>query len=141
MLENKARPFFAIVIILALCFFSVYLGVDVLSGYFSFNDDIVFSWLSISLIALPIVMIFPLAYFILVLVKGKLFAFKKMDGYVSYLKWGGIAIIILGVIYAALYPKILLNKGYVRCKGIPVGWVAGVATRYVLPPGLCEKKG
>lgn len=116
---------------------SIYLGNSIFQSYFSFEDSIVFSWLSIALIALPVVMIFPLAYYILMIVKGRDFAFKTMDNYVSYLKWSCIAILILGVLFSCLYPKKLLSKGYVRCNGVPSGWMAGTATRYVKDPSIC----
>ncbi|HDC4405465.1 TPA: DUF1240 domain-containing protein [Enterobacter cloacae] len=137
MFEEKMRPFLAIVIILGLCALSIYLGNSIFQSYFSFEDSIVFSWLSIALIALPVVMIFPLTYFILMIFKGRGFALKTMDNYVSYLKWSCIAILILGVLFSCLYPKELLSKGYVRCNGIPSGWMAGTATRYVKDPSIC----
>jgi len=83
-------------------------------------------------------MIFPLAYFILVLFKGKEFAFRKMDHYIVYLKWGCIAIVVLGLLYSVLYPKELISRGYVRCNGIPSGWMAGTATRYVKKTSFCK---
>jgi len=138
-LEEKVRPFLAIVIILSLCVLSVYLGNDIFRSFLYFEDDIVFSWLSIALIALPVVMFFPLVYFILVLVKGKVFAFKKMDNYVCYLKWSCIAIVIVGLLFSFLFPKELLSKGYFRCNGVPSGWVAGTATRYVKDLSLCTQ--
>ncbi|AUJ80831.1 DUF1240 domain-containing protein [Enterobacter cancerogenus] len=137
MFEEKIRPFLAIVIILGLCVLSIYLGNSIFQSYFSFEGSIIFSWLSIALIALPVVMIFPLVYFILMIVKGKDFAFKTMDNYVSYLKWSCIAIVILGLLFSCLYPKELLSKGYVRCNGVPSGWMAGTATRYVKDPSIC----
>ncbi|EGK60418.1 DUF1240 domain-containing protein [Enterobacter hormaechei] len=137
MFEEKIRPFLAVVIILGLCVLCIYLGGSIFQSYFSFEDSIIFSWLSIALIALPVVMIFPLVYFALIIVKGKNFTFKKMDNYVSYLKWSCIAIIILGLLFSCLYPKELLSKGYVRCNGVPSGWMAGTATRYVKHPSIC----
>ncbi|ELV2781780.1 DUF1240 domain-containing protein [Enterobacter cloacae] len=137
MFEEKIRPFLAIVIIFGLCVLSIYLGNSIFQSYFSFEDSIVFSWLSIALIALPVVMIFPLTYFTLMIVKGRGFALKTMDNYVSYLKWSCIAILILGVLFSCLYPKKLLSKGYVRCNGVPSGWMAGTATRYVKDPSIC----
>lgn len=61
-MKDKIRANFAIVIILGLCFLSIYLGNRMFGSYLSFEDDIVFSWLNIALIALPLVMIFPLTY-------------------------------------------------------------------------------
>lgn len=110
MFETKVRPVLAILLILGLCSLSVYLGSDTFNEYFSFGDNIVFSWLTVSFIALPVVMIFPFIYFILLLLKGKEYAFKTMDVYVVYLKWGCIALVIIGVKYSVFYPTVLEKK-------------------------------
>ncbi|TKI02470.1 hypothetical protein FCN80_24950 [Martelella alba] len=103
-MKDRIRAFFAIVIILGACTLSFYIGKCIFKEYFSFGDKIVFSWLTVALVALSFVMIFPLAYFILVLFMGKEFAFRKMDYYVVYLKWGYIIIVVLGLLYSILYP-------------------------------------
>lgn len=121
MFETKVRPVLAILLMLGLCSLSVYLGNDTFNEYFSFGDNIVFSWLTVSFIALPVVMIFPFIYFTLLLLKGKEYAFKTMDAYVVYLKWGCIALVIIGVMYSVFYPTVLVKKGYLRCSGIPSG--------------------
>lgn len=139
MLETKIRPFLAIIIIFGLSALCICLGWNVFYSYFSFANDIVFSWLAIALIALPVVMFLPLCYFILFLCKDKEFAFKKMDCYISYFKWVCIAIIVFGVLFSLLYPQELVRKGYVRCNGIPSGWTPGTATRYVKDPSQCIK--
>jgi len=97
-----------------------------------------FSWLTVALVALPFVMIFPLVYFILALFKGKEFAFRKIDYYVVYLKWCCITIVVPGLLYSILYPKELISRGYVRCNGIPSGWTPGTATRYVKERFSCK---
>ncbi|MEY8771244.1 DUF1240 domain-containing protein [Erwinia sp. ACCC 02193] len=117
---------------------SFYLGKGIFKEYSSFGDEIVFSWLTVALVVLPFVMLFPLAYFILVLFRGKEFAFKKMDYYIVYLKWGCIAIVILGLLYSILYPKELISRGYVRCNGIPSGWMPGTTTCYVKEIFSCK---
>ncbi|WP_434745710.1 hypothetical protein [Candidatus Pantoea rara] len=137
-MKDRVRAFFAIIIIPGLCSLSFYLGGSIFKEYFSVGDEIVFSWLTVALVALPFVMIFPLVYFILVLFKGKEFAFRKIDYYVVYLKWGCIAIVVPGLLYSILYPKELISRGYVRCNGIPSGWMPGTATRYVKERFSCK---
>ncbi|MHC3771719.1 DUF1240 domain-containing protein [Pantoea agglomerans] len=138
MFETKVRPVLAILIMLWLCSLCVYLGNDMFNEYFSFGDNVVFSWLTASFIALPVIMIFPLIYFILLLFKGKEYAFKTMGAYVVYLKWVCIALVIIGVLYSVFYPTVLVKKGYLRCSGIPSGWMPGTATRYVRDSTLCN---
>jgi Mn2+/Fe2+ NRAMP family transporter len=108
------------------------------NNYFSFGDGVVFSWLTFSFIVLPVIMIFPLIYFMLLLLKGEECAFKKMDAYVAYLKWGCIALVVMGVLYSVLYPTVLVKKGYLQCNGIPSGWMPGTATHYVRDSSLCN---
>lgn len=138
MFETKIRPVFAILLMLGLCSLCVYLGNDTFNEYFSFGDNIVFSWLTVSFIAVPVLMIFPFIYFILLLLKGKEYAFKTMGAYVVYLKWGCIALVIIGAMYSVFYPTVLVKKGYLRCSGIPSGWMSGTATRYVRDSSLCN---
>ncbi|MFP1867443.1 hypothetical protein [Lonsdalea quercina] len=127
MFETKMQPVLAILIILCLCSLCVYLGNDVFNEYFSFGDNIVFSWLTVSFIALPVKMIFPLIYFILLLFKGEEYALKTIGAYVVYLKCGCIALVIIGVMYSVFYPTVLVKKGYLRCSGIPSGWMPSMA--------------
>ncbi|MEZ7211737.1 hypothetical protein HN028_15795 [Pantoea ananatis] len=110
MFETKIRPVLAILLILGLCSLCVYLGKNMFNEYFSFGDNIVFSWLTVSCVALPVLMIFPFIYFILLLLKGKEYAFKTMDAYVVYLKWGYIALVIIGAMYSVFYPTVLVKK-------------------------------
>ena len=138
MFETKVRPVLAILLILGLCSLCFYLGSDVFNEYFSFGDNIVFSWLTVSFIALPAIMVFPLIYFILILFKDKEYAFKTMDAYMVYLKWVCIALVIIGFMYSVCYPAVLVKKGYLRCSGIPSGWMPGMATRYVRDLSLCR---
>lgn len=138
MFETKVRPVLAILLMLGLCSLCVYLGNDTFNENFSFGDNIVFSWLTVYFIALPVIMVFPFIYFILLLLKGKEYAFKTMGAYVVYLKWSCIVLVIIGVVYSVFYPTVLVKKGYLRCSGIPSGWMPGTATRYVRDSSLCN---
>ena len=137
-MKDRICAFFAVIIIPGLCSLDFYLGEGTFKEYFNFGGEIIFSWLTVAFVALPFVMIFPLAYFILVLFKGKEFALRKINYYVVYLKRGCIAIVVLGLLYSILYPKELISRGYVRCNGIPSGWMPGTATRYVKERFSCK---
>lgn len=78
-MKDRIRAFFAIVIILGSCALSFYLGKGIFKEYSSFGDEIVFSWLTVALVALPFVMIFPLAYFFSGSLHGKRVCFQE-DG-------------------------------------------------------------
>lgn len=64
MFETKVRPVLTILLMLGLCSLCVYLRNGTFNECFLFGDNIVFSWLTVYFIALPVVMIFPFIYFI-----------------------------------------------------------------------------
>ncbi|ELN2736161.1 hypothetical protein QDZ74_004061 [Pluralibacter gergoviae] len=139
MLRGKIKAVYAILFIVSLYWVCIYFGLLIFNDYFSFKSRIVFSWLSVSFIAFPFVMIFPLFYFFLVLFKGECYAFNKMDEYISYFKWVCLFVILAGVVFCFSYLFVLHDKGYVKCNGVPSGWMPGVAKEYALNPMQCKK--
>lgn len=139
-MKDKIRPFFATLIILAMCVFCVLFGIVLFDEYYSFGNVIIFSWFSFSIIVLPFVLIFPLFYFILFLFKDSDYAFKKMNGFIWIFKLTCIVLIVLGIVFSLTYTNSLSERGYIKCKGIPSGWMPGMATKYVTSEALCLKK-
>jgi hypothetical protein len=139
MKNKKNRPFFALLIILGLNVLCVFLGLSEFGDYFSYGNVIVFSWLSVSLIALPLILFFPLCYFTLFLFKSEEYATQVMGQYVGYLKILFVIIITVGIAFSLFYKNDLTGRGYIACKGIPSGWMPGTATTYVLDPALCSR--
>lgn len=135
--KEKIRPLSAIIVALVMSFACVYLACVIFIEYFSFADVIVFSWLSVSLVILPFVMIFPISYFSLFLLKGESKAFKIIKGYMWCFKWLCIILVSASIIFIVFYKIEMKGKGYLICKGIPSGWMPGTATKYVKSKELC----
>lgn len=139
-MKDKIRPFFATLIILIMCVLCVLFGIVLFDEYYSFGNVIIFSWFSFSIIALPFVLIFPLFYFILFLFKSSDYAFEKMNGFIWIFKITCIALIVLGIVFSLAYTNNLSERGYIKCQGIPSGWMPGMATKYAINEDLCLKK-
>ena len=139
-MKNKIRPFFATLMILAMYVFCTLFGITLFDEYYSFGNVIIFSWFSFSIIALPFILIFPLFYFIIFLFKDSDYAFKKMNGFIWIFKITCIVLIVLGIVFSLRYTNSLSERGYIRCQGIPSGWMPGMATKYALNKELCLKK-
>lgn len=136
-MKENTRPFCAIIAALVMSVASVYLANEIFSNYFSFGDVVVFSWLSVSIIILPFVMIFPISYFSFFILKGESQALKIIEGYMGWFKWFCIILISASVIFIVFYKIEVNKKGYLICKGIPSGWMPGTSTKYVKSKELC----
>lgn len=139
-MKDKIRPFFAILTILTMCMLCILFGTFLFNEYYSFGNVIIFSWLSFSIIALPFIMIFPLFYFIFFLFKNSDYAFEKMNGFIGIFKITCLILIVLGIVLSVAYTNILSERGYIKCQGIPSGWMPGMATKYAISKELCSKK-
>ena len=137
MLKWKVKAFCAILIIVLLIWVCIHFGVLTFNDYFPLRERVVFSWLSVSFVAFPLIMMFPFIYFVLVLFKGSVFAFNKMDGYIGCFKWMCILIIATGIVFCFSYLTMLYSKDYIKCNGVPSGWMPGLAQEYVLDHALC----
>lgn len=46
--------------------------------------------------------------------------------------------LIIGIAFSFFYSVKLERDGYIQCRGIPSGWMPGMATKYVLDESLCH---
>lgn len=76
MLRGKIKAVYAILFIVSLYWVCIYFGLLIFNDYFSFKSRIVFSWLSVSFIAFPFVMIFPLFYFFFGIIQRRALRFQ-----------------------------------------------------------------
>lgn len=138
-MKEKARALFSILILMSISILSLYLWIDELSGYLKFKDVIIFSWMSVSLFFIPLTLPFPTYWFYSFLVFGHDVALVKVNRVITYFKWVCIFSIITSILMSFFYVSTLKYKGYTTCKGIPSGWMPGMATKYVISKDLCNK--
>ncbi|MFP2426011.1 DUF1240 domain-containing protein [Enterobacter ludwigii] len=139
MKTEKIRPFFAIVIILGVWMLCFFFGRSEFGEYFSFGQGVVFSWLSIFFVALPLVMVFPLFYFLLFFIKDERYATQYMERFVVYLKFLFVLIGVVSFAFIIIYKYELSERSYTSCNGIPSGWMPGMAKKYAIEPSLCNQ--
>jgi len=51
-----------------------------------------------------------------------------------------LASIFSSILFSLSYLNLIQSKGYLHCKGIPSGWMPGMATQYATSEALCVKK-
>lgn len=138
-MNDKKRALLSLGIVLAISASSLYFWIVEISEYMKFDDAITFSWMSVSLISIPLVFTFPLYWFWLASRCGQEDAIKKISKVMPYFKYVCVLAIVLSVSLSLGYVTALKDKGYVACKGIPSGWTPGSATKYVVNEQLCHQ--
>lgn len=118
--------------------FSLWLN-DLIS-YLKFKNVIVFSWMSVSLIFIPIIFYFPIYWFFADSIYDKKIALEKTTKIMPYFKVAIISSITLCLCISVGFTLTLKEKGYVICKGIPSGWTPGTATKYAKDISHCSVK-
>lgn len=139
-LNLKQKISFSLAVFLILVPVSVsglYVVISSVSKYFSFPDAIVFSYLTVFCLALPLVFV-PLSFLILkpvfydvpVSIEIQKLMFRTI------LKLLGI-LLIATLAMRFYYLDQLIQRGYVTCQGTPVGWMPGMATKFAKNGALC----
>lgn len=140
MIIETLRILLSIVILLSLSVTAGYFGIYEILGYLKFDDKITFSWVTSLLLAIPIIFFFPLAWFFILFIKGYDIATNIINRAIPFFKFMCIGVLIFSFLFSYGYVSILNGKGYIQCKGIPSGWMPGMATKYAINEDLCSKK-
>lgn len=119
---------------------SFYFGVERLFVYFSFPDVFVFSVFSVFsvlffIISIPILLL-SFSPICIGVQSGILFQ-RKIARFILI---GLSFIVISSIVFNFYYLNLIENKGYIKCQGIPSGWMPGMASKYVTNETLCLKK-
>ena len=140
-LSLKQKLSFSLMVFLVLIPVSVtglYVVISSVSKYFTFPDAIVFSYLMVFCLALPLVCV-PLSFLIL----KPVFYDVPVSIEIQKLMFR-IILNLLGILLIATlamrfyYLDQLAQRGYVTCQGTPVGWMPGMATKYAKNEALCN---
>lgn len=134
---KKTKAFFSIFIVLTVSLLSFCFWLGELSYYLEFHDEIVFSWMSLSLISIPIVFTFPLYWFFLLLRYDQKSALGKVNKIMPLFKFICVFAFVLSCTISLGYLSVLKSKDYIRCSGVPSGWTPGTASKYVVNKKLC----
>ena len=136
-MTNKTKAVFSIFILLVVSILSFYFWLSEIFNYLKFHDEIIFSWVSLSLISIPIMFAFPLYWFYLSLRYEQEYALKKVNKIMPFFKCMCVFVFSLSCTISFGYLSALKSKGYILCSGVPSGWTPGTASKYVVDKKLC----
>lgn len=140
-MKKKTKAVFSIIVLLVISILSFYFWLSELSDYLEFHNEIVFSWMSLSLISIPIMFAFPLYWFVLSIRYGEKHALKKINKIMPLFKCMCVFAFALSCTTSFGYLSALKSKGYILCSGVPSGWTPGTGRKYVANRKLCFSSG
>lgn len=119
---------------------SFYFSLLQIMEYFDWHKVITFSWMTLFvLIFSPALLIFAAApgY---VAIYGKPMDINRLRTISKALIYLFFLSIFSSVVFSVTYANILESKGYIKCNGIPSGWLPGTALKYAVDDSLCKSK-
>lgn len=140
-LKRRIGIFFGVIFLLIpLSIGGMYMSIDSLIEYFSYPNMIIFSSFIIYGFTLFLIVI-PLVYMSV----QPIFFGRQANSNVQRLMsrmitYCFICSVIVQIGFKFWFTNHLDNNGYISCKGIPSGWMPGMATKYALSEELCLKK-
>lgn len=140
-MTKKINAFFSILILLVVSILSFYFWLSEVFDLLKFHDEIIFSWMSLSLISIPMIFAFPLYWFYLSLRYEQEYALKKINKIMPHFKCMCVFAFALSCAISFGYLSALKSKDYILCSGVPSGWTPGTASKYVVDKKLCFSSG
>ncbi|QCT20222.1 hypothetical protein FEM41_11460 [Jejubacter calystegiae] len=116
-----------------------YFSLNDIAVYFSYPKTLTFSYFTIFSLLSFIIFLPITSLSIHPVFRGKKSSnnFQKKVGVTMLV--AAILITTTTIIFNAFYLNRISAKGYVACKGIPVGWMPGMAKKYAINESLCHK--
>jgi len=139
---NHKQRFFATLGVLFFLILSIaisYAGIDSLIDYLKYEEAINFSIWSVFAMFFPtfslpfLVLILPVIFY------GEMISVESGRIFVKISCAFLILTVICMVIFSSIYTSSLTRKGYVPCKGTPIGWTPGMAKRYTTDQSVCNR--
>ncbi|MEY8711631.1 hypothetical protein [Mangrovibacter phragmitis] len=140
-LKRRVAIFFGVLfLLLPLGCGGLYIALDSVVLYFSFPPAFVFS--SFTIYGFTIfLMVIPLAFLSFFPVFfGRLASLSIQKNISLFIFVCFFFFIMLQIVFKLYFESELEHKGYIACRGIPSGWMPGMATKYVTNEVLCSKK-
>lgn len=138
MIRLKAVLAFFVFLIIGLLVF--YFSIQELIDYYDFYDVIIYSWLDcFALLFSFVIFIFSIYPSYVVFYGVPIPAGKSKSVYKVALVFFVMSL-VAPIAFSFIYINKIESKGYIKCQGIPSGWMPGMATKYVTNEALCLKK-
>ena len=116
-----------------------YLGVVNVHNLLSYPDVLLFSRLSVLAAMSPLVFfpMLPLSGYLVCTGKQAPHSVQKKHGFIIVIS--AIVILFSMITFSNWYTSNLEKEGYVRCSGVPIGYMPFMAVKFALDESLCKK--
>lgn len=132
-LKAIASSLFFLITSMAAFYFSI---INIV-GYFEFQDEITYSWVTCFAFLSSFVIFIFSSYPIYVAFYGSpMPIYKAKKNYKIALVFF-VASLVFPIIFSYFYTNKLESIGYIACQGTPLGWTPMMATKYVTDKKLC----
>lgn len=137
--KQRVIVFFGVTFFLVVSIGVSYLGIYKLNEYLSYPGVVNFSFWVVFAAAFLFFFAPLLAMLFPVIFTGKQITVtlgKKLLKTMCVI----LGLTVLGMLmFSERYTTSLIDKGYVECLGIPLGWMPGMAKKYAIEPSLCTQ--
>ncbi|MGV3345710.1 hypothetical protein ACGVWS_08160 [Enterobacteriaceae bacterium LUAb1] len=140
MLIIRLKAFLVFFIFLMIGLTVFYFSIQEVIEYYDFHEVIIYSWLDcFTLLFSFFIFIFSVypgyvAFYGITIPAGRSKSFYKAALFFFVMS------LVVPIIFSFIYVNKIESKGYIRCQGIPSGWMPGMATKYATSELLCSKK-
>ncbi len=139
-LKQRIIGFFGIAFVfIPLTIGSIWIGLDILNSNWAFPPSLIFSWLAIFTLFFPFISIPVIVVGFPVVFLGKDMPVKYAVPLIKIAAMGLILGVILSIAYRFYFINQLEQRGYMLCRGIPLGYMLGMGKQYVIDLGLCNQ--
>jgi len=117
-----------------------YFSIQELIYYYNLNDIIIYSWVDCFALLFSFVILLFSIYLIHIAFYGMAIPVDKSRSIYKITLTLFIISLIAPVVFSFIYINKIESEGYIKCQGIPSGWMPGMATKYVTNEALCLKQ-
>lgn len=139
-IKHRLFAFLGFLFFISLSFFISFLAFETIIEYFTNAPVIVYSMWAFFSVLIPLVTVPFLLMIVPVFFYGRQVSVEFGKKLMLFSLWSLVVIFISTFACSFAYKKHLDVQGYIQCRGIPSGWMPGMATKYVLNESLCHKR-
>lgn len=140
MIIVRLKAFFAFLIFFVVFSSVIYFSLQSLIGYFTFRDVIIYTWMDCFALIFSFVVLLISIYPGYVAFCGVQLPPEKSKIVYKAMIVFFVSSLIVPIAFSFVYVNTMESKGYIQCRGVPLGWMPGTSTKYATSESLCFKK-
>lgn len=136
--KHRFWALIGVLFFLALSLAISFAGIDSFRHYITYPKSVIFSTWTVFAIFFPT---FSIPFLILispVIFHGRMISINVGKNLMRISFSFLMFTILLMIGFSSVYTSSLMNKGYVQCSSVPIGWTPGMASKYVLDIADCR---